>query len=111
MARAREELHAEAMRNKAAKEAAIKENCPELPDISAMAEGSCHSVCAIYSSIITHLGVSPITPSYMTIPSSLPLSSLRKHLHLVRLVKSVEVLNRYLPSPGSMLILHYQSKG
>lgn len=45
MERAREELHAEAMRNKAAKDNAIKENCPPLPDISAMAEGRYYPFC------------------------------------------------------------------
>lgn len=39
MERAREELHAEALRNKEAKEAKIRESCPNLPDMSAMAEG------------------------------------------------------------------------
>ena len=52
MQRAREELHAEAMRNKAAKDNAIKENCPPLPDISAMAEGETASQLA-YTSLKT----------------------------------------------------------
>ena len=53
MQRAREELHAEAMRNKAAKDNAIKENCPPLPDISAMAEGTTASQLA-YTSLKLH---------------------------------------------------------
>jgi len=39
MERARQELHAEALRNKEAKENKIKECCPNLPDLSTMAEG------------------------------------------------------------------------
>lgn len=39
MERAREELYAEALRNKEAKDNKIKESCPNLPDTSAMAEG------------------------------------------------------------------------
>ena len=40
MERAKEELHKEALRQKEAKDNAIKEKCPPLNDMSSLGEGS-----------------------------------------------------------------------